>query len=95
MADESGLDKYKTFVRIDKNYSQILLAYNETDNGLEKAKKLIEESGVGILKIEILSPVETPYKFALIKLMTDDMRDTVLRLTEGGVAEIKGYNASK
>lgn len=95
MAAESELDKYEKFIRIDKNYSQILLACNETDKALEKAIKLIEESGVGILKVEILSPVENPSKFVLIQLKTEDMRDIVLRLTEEGFTGIKGYNATK
>lgn len=95
MPVESELDKYEKFIRIDKNYSQILLACNETDKALEKAIKLIEESGVGILKVEILSPVENPSKFVLIQLKTEDMRNIVLRLTEEGFTGIEGYNVTK
>jgi hypothetical protein len=92
-ANELDLDKWDKFININKDYSQIIFVFNETDRTLDRAIKLIEGLGVRILKIEILSSSEYPSKSALLQLKTPDIRDIVLRLIEEGFTGIKGYNA--
>jgi hypothetical protein len=55
---------------------------------LEEAKKIVIESGVRILEIKNISP-----NWILIVLDAKDMRGTVLKLTESGFLNIKGFNA--
>ena len=91
--NESDLDEWDKLIKIGNDYSQILFIFNETDRTLDKAIKLIEGVGVRILKIEILSSSQYPFKSALLHLKTQDMRDIVLRLIEEGFTKIKGYNS--
>ena len=91
--NELDLDEWDKFIKIGNDYSQIVFVYNETDRTLDRAKKLIEGLGVRILRIEIRSSSEYPFKSALFQLKTQDIRYIVLRLIEGGFTKIKGYNA--
>jgi len=91
--NESDLDEWDKLIKIGSDYSQILFIFNEADRTLDRAIKLIEETGVRILKIEILSLSEDKFKSALLQLETQDVRHIVLRLIEEGFTKIKGYNA--
>lgn len=78
----------------DIHHSQILFQFDEGERSLDKAKKIIKNSGVDIVDTKIFDFPEDSITFALFKLDTDDMREIALVLSEHGYAPIKGYNAT-
>ena len=76
-------------MRLDQDHAQVLVEVGSELNTIEKAKSIIEGSGVRILEIQNLSPQRV-----LLTLDVRDMRDVVLKLTQNGFLKIEGYNAS-
>lgn len=85
---KNSLDQYALNLEVDHNFAQILV-YIDSDLMLKNAKKLIEELGISILSSRRLS-----FNVVVLKLDTKDMRNVILKLTENGFHEIRGYNAS-
>jgi len=85
---EDILEQYAMEVEQDKDFAQILIFINNNLT-LEKAKDIIDGLGIQILNSKRFSP-----NIFLLKLETVDMRNVVLKLTENGFLEIRGYNAS-
>ncbi|MGA2464459.1 MAG: hypothetical protein ABSH06_08920 [Thermodesulfobacteriota bacterium] len=82
-----SFDKYSTKVKPNENFAQILIRI-DSDRMLNEAKTIINEVGIRILRSkQLLSGL------FLFVLDTKDMRDAVLKLTENGFSQIKGYNA--
>lgn len=75
-------------VNADNTYAQILLQVNKHSNEFQNAKGMIEESGIHILDIKVLSPTQV-----LLKLDVADMREIALKLTEHGFM-MEGINPS-
>lgn len=80
-------------IKTDKNHAQILLKTDDSTT-VEKAKTVIENLGVTILKMESLSE-EEPSKGVLLILNIRDMREVVLELIGNGIKPVEGYNASR
>jgi len=85
---ENQLEQYESKVKADLTFAQLLI-YIDTEKSSKKAQEIIKELGIRIFKAEKLSP-----NVVLLKLETKDMRDIVLKLTENGFLNIKGYNAA-
>jgi len=79
-------------IKTDKNHAQILLKTDDSAT-VEKAKTVIENLGVNILKMETLSGEES-CRDVLFVLDTKDMRQVALELIGYGIKPIEGYNAS-
>lgn len=75
-------------IKADKNYAQILIKFTADSETIEKAVRIIEESGIHILERKKL-----PAEWVLFKLSVQDMRDVALKLSEQGFIYIKGINA--
>jgi hypothetical protein len=85
---EDDLEQYALKIKLKQNYAQILIRVG-SNLALKKAEEIIGVLGVRIIKSELLSS-----NVVLLKLGTKDMRNIVLKLTENGFLEIKGFNAS-
>ena len=82
-------NKFNQEVKPDKQHAQILMEVDSRTNTLDKARKIIEGLGIHIIEAKKRSS-----KLILLKLDIKDMREVVLRLTECGFLDIKGYNAT-
>ena len=88
MTQERFLEELNQEIKADRNYAQILIKNTNYLKTFEEAKKIIEDLGVHIIETKDLSS-----NWILLKLDAKDMRNIVLKLTENGFLEIRGYNA--
>jgi hypothetical protein len=88
MTHERFLEELNQEIKPDRNYAQILIKNTNYLKTFEDAKKIIEDLGVHIIETKHLS-----FDWILLKLDAKDMRNIVLKLTENGFFEIRGYNA--
>jgi len=76
-------------IQPDRAHAQILMEINTSTKTFEEAKKIIEDSGISIIKVKQLSS-----DCILLKLNVRDMRNLVLKLIENGFSNIRGVNAT-
>jgi hypothetical protein len=88
-SDGKNSQRHSRRVKLDKNHAQVLIEVGTALNTIEKAKSIIESTGVHIIAIQNLSPQRV-----LLTLGVTDMREVVLKLTQNGFLKIEGYNAS-
>ena len=89
MFQEMCSEGFNHEVKADKHHSQILIKITPSSKSYVEAKKIIEGLGINILETKYLSPNQI-----LLKLDARDMRVAALKLTENGIFDFKGYNAS-
>lgn len=74
-------------IKPDKHHSRILIEIMTSD-GLERAKKVIQDFGADIVEVKQL-----PSRQTLIELNVKDMREVALKMIEHGILVIRGINA--
>ena len=79
-------------IKTDEEHAQILLKIDDSTS-IEKARRVIEDLGVTILKTEPLSQPGSD-RYVVFILGIKDMREVALGLIESGIRSIEGYNAS-
>jgi hypothetical protein len=82
-------EKNDEHIKPDRKHAQILIEVSSGTNTIERAKQIIEGSGVHIIETKKITQERV-----LLKLDVKDMRDLALKLTENGFSKIEGYNAS-
>lgn len=88
MRYEKSLKILNHKIKVDKDFAQILIEISPSSKTYSEVKKIIKSLGINIIQTDYLSS-----NHMLIKLDVPDMRDLVLKLSENGFTNIKGFNA--
>jgi|WetSurMetagenome_2_1015567.scaffolds.fasta_scaffold390208_2 hypothetical protein len=73
--------------KVDKKHAQLLIRGYPTGKSYDDLKRIIESTGIRIVKVEVFQS-----KDILLMVDNEDMRETVLELTERGYF-VEGINA--
>ena len=84
-------DEISRSLQAHPSKAQILLEVEDEGKTLEDALRFLK--GLGIQSIEYEVILKGDHSIVLFYLSANDMRSTVLKLTEAGFARIKGINA--
>lgn len=83
-------EEFNHEIEADESHAQIMIKTNISTKTHEKAKKVIEGSGIRVIETRYLSS-----GWLVLTLDVGDMRNIALRLTELGFPNVKGINAAQ
>lgn len=88
MGKNRVLEQFNCEIEPDKDYAQILIKTDTTQNSAEVAKKIMEDLEIHIIETKYVDPDRV-----LFKLEARDIRNLALKMSEYGFLGFEAINA--
>jgi hypothetical protein len=78
---------------LDKGYEYVFFEFGQTQRDLDRRLRVVERCEGRVVDVCLFPRDQQEKRYALVKLIGTDVRETALALIQNGVSRIKGYDA--